>query len=421
MANWDGSCFRGDEHNYNLIPSGCEGSNVQSFPGTSVDWTCNSVSEEMPQTSIDGLQQWNTSIFTNQYQQPVFRLPVSSGYVDQNFQGTNSNIGYSVEFNTNLNPNEVHLEEMAAGSSLTPTAGEFIPRPASVQLSSELGRGAEELDINCRNASEQSRPVASSTYSDCDQGNHGFRRDGGDSKHFHSHRNSSSGAVRDVFHSNRKGNARGILQNTATNFKSYSMEKAKNQDRQRLLAEAAAFLTSSGNPDIAPVSGVDSNLSIQVKQQNMNVGSVYRPKGKGEFNRTYTYPSKHNGDVSDVNFSYNVQQQPESFSQQKRRNDSYHSQHYQSSFHNQRNVTVSEMSIGSKLNNQYRLPNCNTISGYRGTGAARRASPRKDADQYGERSGNTTGNYELLIKEFIVEANFFESKDQTTFLHILKV
>jgi hypothetical protein len=221
-----------------------------------------------------------------------------------------------------------------------------------------------------------------------------FRRDGGgDSKYFHSHRNSSSGAVRDVFYSNRKGNARGVLQNTATNFKSYNMEKAKNQDRQRLLAEAAAFLTSSGNPDIAPVSSVDSNLSTQVKQQNMNVSSLHRPKGKGELNGTFTYPNKHNGDISNVNFKNYVQQQQENFSQQKRRNGSFHNQHNQGGFHNQRNVTLSETSNGNKLNNQYRLPNCNTASGYRGTGAARRASPRKEADQYGEHSGNAAGNY----------------------------
>jgi hypothetical protein len=408
MASWDGSYFGGNKQNYNFIPSGYGGSNVQSFPGMSVDWRYNPVSGQIPQTSVDGLQQWNASVFTNQPLQPVFRLPFSSPYIDQNFQSTNSNRGYSVELNTNLNPNEAHLEEMAAGSSLTPTAGEFIPRPASVQLNTELGKDAEELDPNCRKASEESRPVTSDSYSDCDRGNRMFRRDGsGDSKYFYPHRNSLTGAVRDVFYSNRKGNARGVLQNTATNFKSYNMEKAKNQDRQRLLAEAAAFLTSSGNPDIPPVSGADSSLSAQVKQQNVNVNSVCQPKGKEEFNRIFTYPNKHNGDISNVNFRNCVQQQQENFSHQKRRIDSCHNQHSQGGFHNQRNVTLSETSNGSKLNNQYRLPNCNTASSYRGTGTARRASPRKVADQYGEYIGNSAGNYELLINKICSRSERF--------------
>jgi hypothetical protein len=388
MASWDGSYFEGDKQNYNYIPSGYGGSNVQSFPDMPVDWTYYPIPGPIPQTSTDGLQQCNTSVFMNQPMQSVFRLPVSSNHIDQKFQGTNSDGGYCTKFKSNLNPNEVRLEDVAAASFLTPTAGEFIPRQTSVQLNSELGRCAEELGTNCRNTSEEFRPLTSNSYSDCDRGNHVFRRDGGDSKYFYSHRNTSSGAARDVSYGNRKGNGRGILQSTTTNFKSYSMEKAKNQDRQRLLAEAAAFLTSSGNPDVSPVSGVDSNLRTQVRQHNVN-----RPKGKGEFNDTFSYPNKHIGEISNVNFRNCVQQQQENFSQQKRRNDSSHNKHNQGGFHNQRNVTVSETSNGNKLNQQYRLPNYNPASSYHGIGASHHASPKKVADRYGEHSGNTAGNY----------------------------
>jgi hypothetical protein len=171
------------------------------------------------------------------------------------------------------------------------------------------------------------------------------------------------------------------------------MEKAKNQDRQRLLAEAAAFLTSSGSSSVLPVSDIDSNLSTQMRQQNMTVTSQCRPKCKGEFNRPFMHPNKHNGDASGVSFKNYVHQQQENLSQPKRRSDGSYSQYNQGGFHNERNVTVSETSSGNKLNHQYRLPNYNSGSSSRGTGTSCRASPRKEADHCGGHSVNATGNY----------------------------
>lgn len=388
MASWEGSYFRGDKQNYNYLPSGYGGSNVHPFSGASVGWSCYPISVPVPQTPVDGLQQLNTSSFTYQPLQPV-----SSNFVNQTLQGTNANGRYFVEeFNTNLNPNEVRLE-MAASSSLTPTAGEFIPRPVSLQLDSELGGAAEELDTNCRKVSEECRPLTSNSYNNCDRGSHFFRRHGGsDSKYFHSTRNPPCGPVRDGFYGNRRGNARTVLQGTATNSKLYNMEKAKNQDRQRLLAEAAAFLTSSGSSNVVPVSDVDSNLSTDMKQQNMNVTLQCRHKCKGEYNRSLMPPIKHIGDASGVNFKNYIQQQQqqENLSQSKRRSDGSCSQYNQGGFHNERNVTVTETGSGKKLNHQYRLANYNSGYSSRGTGSLHCASPRKEADHCGGHSINAT-------------------------------
>jgi hypothetical protein len=393
MASWDGFCFGSDKRSYNYLPSGYRGSNVNSFSGASVDWTCHPVSGPALQTPIDGLQPLNASVFTNQSLQPVFRLPFPSSFVDQNFQDKNTDGEYCVEFNTNLNPNEIR-SEMVAASTLTPTAGEFVPRSTAVQLNSKLGGDAEEFDRNCRTATGECRPLTSNSYINCDQGSRTFRRHGGsDSKRFHSNRYPSSGPVRDVFHSNRRGNTWGTLQSTGANLKSYNMEKAKNQDRQRLLAEAAAFMTSSGNPDMTPVSDVYCNSGTEIQQQKINVSSLCQPKGRGEFRRTSMHPNKHNGDTSDVNFRNSVQQQQENFTQPKRRNDISHNQNKQGGFYNQRNAAVSETSSGNKLNHQYRLPNYNNGSSYRRTGASYCASPRKETEQHGEYSVNTAGNY----------------------------
>lgn len=396
MANWDESCFGGDKRNYNYFRSGYGASDAQSFSGASVDWTCYPFSVTLPQTPQDGFQELNTSAFTDHHIQPVFSLPVPSSYVDQNFQGTDTNGGYYVEkLNTNL-PNELQLE-MAATSSLTPTAGEFIPRPTSVQLASKLGRSAEKADTYCRKASEESRPVISNPYSSSDRGNHSFSRHGGsDSKYFHSNRNPSSGPVHDVFYSNRRGNARAVLRNTVTNSKSYDMEKAKNQDRQRLLAEAAAFLTPSGNPDVASVSDGDSNLNAYTRQQNINV--TCRPKGKGEFSRAFMQPNKPNGDPSNVRFkNYGLHQQ-ENFSQPKRRNDGCHNQPNQGGFH-ERNVIVPESGNGSTLNHKFQFADCSNGCNYRGIGASHHGSPKREADQYRGYSDDDASQRERLTEQ----------------------
>jgi len=411
MANWDGPCFGGDKQNYNYFPSGYGVSNVQSFSGASVDWTCYPMSVTLPQTPLDGFQQLNTSAFTNDSSQPVFSLPVPSSHVDQNFRGTDTNGGYYVEkVNTSL-PNELQLE-MAATSSLTPTAGEFIPRPIAVQLDSKLGRSAKEADTNCKKASEISRPMTSSSYSSSDQGNHLFRRHGGnDSKYFHSNRNPATGPVHDAFYSNRRGNARAVLQNTFTNSKLYSMEKAKNQDRQRLLAEAAAFLTPSGNSDVTPVSDSDSNLNADMRQQNMNF--TCRPKGKGEFSRAFVQPNKPIGDASNIRFKNYGPHQPDNFSHTKRRNGGFHSQFNQGGFH-ERNVFVSESGSGSVLNHQLQFADSSSGSNYRGIGASHLASPKKEADQY----RGYSGNYQCLIQEVYSISIFAYHADIKTIYYV---
>lgn len=385
MANWNGSCFGGDKQNYNYFPSGYGVSNVQSFSGASVDWTRYPMPVTLPQTPLDGYQQLNTSSFTNDPFQPVFSLPVPSSHADQNFRDIDANGGYYVEkLNTNF-PNELHLE-MAATSSLTPTAGEFIPRPIAMQLDSKLGRNVKEADANCRKAPEVSRPVTSNAYSNSDQGNHLFRRHGGnESKYFHSNRNSSTGPVHDAFYSNWRGNSRAVLQSTVTNSKLHSMEKAKNQDRQRLLAEAAAFLTPSGNPDVTPISDGDSNLNADMRQQNMNV--TCRSKGKGEFSRTFMQPNKPIGDASNVRFKNCAPHQQDNFSHPKRRNGGCHSQLNQGGFY-ERNVIVSESGNGRLLNHQHRFADNSNGSNYRGIGASHHASPKKETDQYRGYSGN---------------------------------
>ena len=379
MANWDGSCFGGDKQNCNYFPSSCGVSNVQSFAGESVDWTCYPVSVTLPQIPLDGLQQLNTSACTDHPFQPVFNFQVSASNVDQNFQGTDTSGGYYGEkLNTNFNPNELHLE-VAATSSLTPTAGEFIPRPGPVQVDSNLWRSAEEADTNCRKTADESRPLTANSYSSSERGNHVFRRHGGnDSKYFHSNRNPSSGPVYDAFYSNRRGNARAVLPSTALNSK-LCMEKAKNQDRQRLLAEAAAFLTPSGNPGVAPLSDGNSNLNANMKQQNMNVSC--QPKGKGEFSRAFMHLNKPNGDASNVRFKNCFPHQQENFSQPKRRNDGCHNQHNQSGFH-ERNVIVSDSGNGSTPNHQFRVADSSNGCNYRGLGASQHTSPKKEADQY---------------------------------------
>jgi hypothetical protein len=385
MANWDGSCFGGDKQNYNYFPSGYGVSSVQSLSGASVDWTCYPFPVTLPQAPIDGFQQLNTPAFTDHPFQPVFSSPVPSSYVDQNVQGTDTDGGYYVEnLNTNL-PNEFHLE-MAATSSLTPTAGEFIPRSASVHMDSKLGRSAEEADKNCGKASKESRPVTSNPYSSSDRGNHLFSRHGdSDSKYFHSNRNPSSGPVHDVFYSNRRGNGRAVLRSTVTNSKSYNMEKAKNQDRQRLLAEAAAFLTPSGNPDVAPISDRDTNLNADMRQQDINV--TCRPKGKGEFSTAFMQPNKPNGDASNVRFKNCGSHQQENFSQPKRRNDVCHNQPNHGGFH-ERNVIVPVSGNGNPLNHQFQLADHSNGFSYRGIGAPHHTSPKKEADQYRGYSGN---------------------------------
>lgn len=389
MASWEGTYFGGEKQKYNYLPYGYGGSNVQPFSGASVGWSCYPISVPVSQTPIDGLQQLSTSSFTSQPLQPV-----SSNFVNQTLQGTNANGRYFFEeFNTNLNPNEARLD-VAASSSLTPTAGEFIPRPVSLQLDAKLGGGAEELDTNCRKVSEECRSLTSNSYNNCDRGSHVFRRHGGsDSKYFHSTRNPPCGPVHNGFYGNRRGNARAVLQNTATNSKSYNMEKAKNQDRQRLLAEAAAFLTSSGSSNVVPVSDVNSNLSTEMKQQNMNVTSQCRNKCKGEFNRSFMPPNKHNGDASGVNLKNYIQQQQqqENLGQSKRRSDGSCSQYNQDGSHNERNVAVSETSSGNKLNHQYRLVSYNSGYSFRGTGTLHCASPRKEEDHFGDHSVNATG------------------------------
>jgi hypothetical protein len=393
MASWEGSYFGGDKQNYNYFPSGYGGSNVQPFPGASVDWSCYPVSVPIPQTPVDGLQQLNTSTVIHQPLQAV-----SPKFINQNLQGTNANGRYFVdEFNTNLNPNEVRLEmaSSSSSSSLTPTAGEFIPRPVASQLDSKLGWDAEELDTNCRKVSEDCRPLTSNSYNSCDQGSHMFRRYGGcDSKNFHSTRNPPSGPIRDSSYGNRRGNARAVLQSTAANSKLYNMEKAKNQDRQRLLAEAAAFLTPSGSSNVAPVSDVDTSSNTELRQQNMSITSHCRPKYKGELNRSFMNQNKHDGDASGVNFkNYIQQQQQENLNQPKRRSDGFCSQYNQGGLHNERHLTASETSNGNKLNHQYRLPNYNSGYSFRGTGTLHCAFTRKEADHFGSHSVSTTGNY----------------------------
>jgi len=391
MANWDGPCFGGDKQN-NYFPSGYGVSNVQPFSGASADWTCYPVSVTLPQTPLDGFQQLNASALTNDSFQPIFSLPFPSSHLYQNFRGTDTNGGYYVEkVNTN-SPHEKDLE-MAATSSLTPTAGEFIPRPIAAQLDSKLGRSAKEADSNCRKAPEIFTPLTSSPYSSSDQGNHLFRRHGGnDSKYFHSSRNPSTGSVHDAFYSNRRGNARAVLQSTFTNSKLYNMEKAKNQDRQRLLAEAAAFLTPSGNSDVTPASDGDSNLHADARQQNMNF--TCRPKGKGEFSRAFMQPNKPIGDTSNVRFKNCGPRQQDNFSHPKRRNGGFHSQFNQGGFHD-RNLFVSESGNGSALNHQLQFADCSNGSNYRGIGASHHASPKKEADHY----RGYTGNYRSLVQE----------------------
>ena len=384
MANWDGSCFGGDKQDYNCFPSGYGVSNVQAFSGASVDWTCYPMSVTLPQTPQDGFQQLNTSAFTNDPFQPVFSLPVPSSHVGENFRSVDTNGDYVEKVNTNL-PNELRLE-MAATSSLTPTAGEFIPRPFAMQLDSKLGRNAKTADTNCRKTSEVSRPVTSNPYSSSDQGNHLFRRHGGnDLKYFHSNRNPSTGPVNDAFYSNRRVNARASLQSTVANSKLYNMEKAKDQDRQRLLAEAAAFLTPSGNPDVTSVSDSDSNLNADTRQQNINV--TCRSKGKGEFSRAFMQPNKPNGDPSNVRFKNCGPHQQDNFSHPKRRNSGCQSQLIQGGFH-ERSVIVSESGNGSVPYHQPQFAGYNSGSNYRGIGASHHASPKKEADQYRGYSGN---------------------------------
>jgi hypothetical protein len=394
MASWEGSYFGGDKQNYNYLPPGYGGNNMQPFSGASVDWSCYPISVPVPQAPIDGLQQLNTSSFTHQPLQPV-----TSNFINQNLQGTNANGGYFVEeFNTNMNPNEVHLG-MAGSSSLTPTVGEFIPRPVAMQFDSKLGWGAEELDTNCKKMSEGCTPLTSNSYDNCDRGTHVFRRHGGsDSKYFHSTRNPPSGPVRDSFYGNRRGNARAISQSAATNSKLHNMEKAKNQDRQRLLAEAAAFLTSSGSSNAIAVSDCGSNVSTEMRQQHMNVTSHCRPKCKGEFDREFMTPNKHDGDASGVNLKNCIQQQQEDFNQPKRKSDGSCSQYNQGSFHNERNMTVSETSSGNKMNHQYPLANYNVGYSFRGAGTLRCVSTRKEADHFGSRIVTATGNYQLHVK-----------------------
>jgi hypothetical protein len=216
-----------------------------------------------------------------------------------------------------------------------------------------------------------------------------LRRYGGcDSKKFHSTRNPPSGPVRDISYGNRRGNARTVLQSTAANSKLYNMEKAKNQDRQRLLAEAAAFLTTSGSSSAAPVSAVVTGLSTGLGQQNMSIASHYRPNYKLELNRSFMNQNKHDGDASGVNFKNYIQQQQENLNQPKRRSYGSCSQYNQGGLHNERHSTVSETSNGNKLN-----PNYNSGYSFRGTGPLHCVFTRKEADQFGSHSVSTTGNY----------------------------
>ncbi|KAJ4450805.1 hypothetical protein ANN_02235 [Periplaneta americana] len=372
MANWDGSYFGGDKQNYNYLPSGYTGNNVQSFPCAPVDWTYYSMPGPVPQAPIDGFQPLSGSVFTNQPLHTMFRMPFTSQYPEQNSPDANRNALYGMDQigSSSLNPSEANLA-MAVSSSLTPTAGEFVPRPTSHHADTKGGNGVQGFEASNRKPSGE-RLESSVFYSNCDRGQ-AFRKQG-ESKYFNSNRN------RDNF--SGRGNSHGMVQHGSTNSKSYDMEKAKNQDRQRLLAEAAAFLIPSKNTDSAPALDVDSNLTVEVKQHTS-------PSGNKEGSRNSSYPSRQSADTFHRNTSRNhIPQQQESF-YSKRRNEGS----YSGNFHNQKygiGSTSSETfdnGNGNKQNYQQRFRTHNNGSNYRG-GASQSSSPRKEVDQYVDRIGS---------------------------------
>ncbi|PSN51156.1 Protein shuttle craft [Blattella germanica] len=366
MASWNGS-FPEDEniHNYNYVTPAYADNNVQSYPANWAYYPVSTVPDH--QSTVDGLQQLHTPTFTNQPVQTNFNIAAPPQFVNlsQRLQGVN-------ECDRYLNSNDTNFASPpVTASSLTATAGEFIPRHAPMQSSfSNNGGGDRRFQTGYMN-------VSSAATSDQ---NHTVKRNGkNESKYFYTNRNQSSGPKPEMPFNKRKSNSRGNADAMS------NMEKMKNDDRQRLLLEAAAFLTPTptlNNTESKVPSAPESSSKPEKK----------RPESHG--NRVITNSYKWNENAPG---NYRTQA-----NQQKKRGGSS----YQSSgFQHQRNppeYTADGNSNGRKTHYQNRFNNFhNSGSSYHRPAAIQQSSPKKNS--YGDQHTRVSADDDSSQRERLAD------------------
>nr|CAD7444453.1 unnamed protein product [Timema bartmani] len=235
MANWNrpNSYDSGRNPNYNFQSSEYSRRNPHQYGGVSTNLPYYSAPNEVGvSTPVQNTPLYETS------GAPVFNTPI--GYIDahQSFPYFNDTADVSV----NLPQREANFA-LAASSSLTATAGEFIPRSTSA-LHSSSRNGTKNSVLHGGQDQQQTR------HSDQDWRNNQV------------YKNSFTGYNRGQGYFARDD--RNSSQPRRTN-----MEDAKSQDRSRLLAEAAAFLIPKPNQVMPGSSVTNENAgSVDTKSQN---------------------------------------------------------------------------------------------------------------------------------------------------------
>nr|CAD7457223.1 unnamed protein product [Timema tahoe] len=235
MANWNrpNSYDSGRNPNYNFQSSEYSRRNPHQYGGVSTNLPYYSAPNEVGvSTPVQNTPLYETS------GAPVFNTPI--GYIDahQSFPYFNDTADVSV----NLPQREANFA-LAASSSLTATAGEFIPRSTSA-LHSSSRNGTKNSVLHGGQDQQQTR------HSDQDWRNNRV------------YKNSFTGYNRGQ--GNFARDDRNSSQPRRTN-----MEDAKSQDRSRLLAEAAAFLIPKPNQVMPGSSVTNENAgSVDTKSQN---------------------------------------------------------------------------------------------------------------------------------------------------------
>nr|CAD7400623.1 unnamed protein product [Timema poppensis] len=289
MANWNrpNSYDSGRNPNYNFQSSEYSRRNPQQYGGGSTTLPYYSAPNEVGvSTSVQNTTLYETS------GAPVFNPPTDYLDAHQSFPYFND----TADVSANLPQREANLA-LAASSSLTATAGEFIPRSTSALHSS-------------------SRNVMKNSVLHGGQDQQQSRQPDQDWRNNRVYKNSFTGYNRGQGNSARDD--RNSSQPRRTN-----MEDAKSQDRSRLLAEAAAFLIPKPNQAV-PGSSVSNENAVSVDTKSQNDAGTTNPMARRNFDsqqrsgennkRIYTNPKYQN------NTTYGNYPKSENFYQNPRRN-----------------------------------------------------------------------------------------------------
>ncbi|KAJ9586223.1 hypothetical protein L9F63_020132 [Diploptera punctata] len=331
MASWNGS-HPGDEsiQNYNFIPPTYPENNLQSYPG---NWSYYPQSQFTPVQYVgnDSLQQLRVPGYTNFPMQTNCTMPTTMQYPRLNQQLQDGVGNFNVD-------NEKNNTKFTVGES----EREF--KYVNVSNASTQNTGIQDKQTNLRRYGKY-------------QPKHNSKP--------------SSGQERVTTFTRHKGNSQGKSENSRPLSSDMSnMDRVKNEERERLLVEAAAFLLPSNSSE------KESPSESLKKQNNIDMHA----------NRVVTNSSKWK-----ENSNGNQRSRANQF-QKKRVNSAYNQQsgegHYQRN-NLDNNCEFNEGMAGKKAYFQSRSNNYNTGNSYYRTGMTQHSSPKS--------TGNFNGVYNTKV------------------------